>query len=215
MGELFVEWCRRRDSNSQQLSPLPPQDSVSTNFHHDGFLSLNFSEAGLPSQTDSNLLRKTSSIPPKITLKVFICFPPGTTGWLNQIRNGGQSGTMAAPPQEQRAGLQHTSRLAGHFRNRPGQREKNKVAMAAVARDKSWALPLAPNRSFERCCQTRHPYRHLTLEGSRSSCPGPQDLDGQTSSSRLHSWLVAPRLNMYRLPLYWSALRDGAKSLRL
>jgi hypothetical protein len=26
----YVEWCRRRDSNSHDRGPLPPQDSVST-----------------------------------------------------------------------------------------------------------------------------------------------------------------------------------------
>ena len=29
-----VEWCGRRDLNPHGFCPLPPQDSVSTNFHH-------------------------------------------------------------------------------------------------------------------------------------------------------------------------------------
>ena len=31
-------WCRRRDSNSHSLRPLPPQDSVSTNSTTTAFL---------------------------------------------------------------------------------------------------------------------------------------------------------------------------------
>jgi hypothetical protein len=33
---IFLKWCRRRDLNPHGRSPLPPQDSVSTRFHHFG-----------------------------------------------------------------------------------------------------------------------------------------------------------------------------------
>ena len=32
----FCQWCRRRDLNPNGHNPLPPQDSVSTRFHHFG-----------------------------------------------------------------------------------------------------------------------------------------------------------------------------------
>ena len=31
-----IKWCRRRDSNPHTRKALPPQDSVSTKFHHFG-----------------------------------------------------------------------------------------------------------------------------------------------------------------------------------
>ncbi len=33
-------WCRRRDLNPHGRNPLPPQDSVSTSFHHFGIMNL-------------------------------------------------------------------------------------------------------------------------------------------------------------------------------
>lgn len=33
----FLCWCRQRDLNSHSLRPLPPQDSVSTNFTMSAF----------------------------------------------------------------------------------------------------------------------------------------------------------------------------------
>ena len=37
---LILLWCRRRDLNPHGRSPLPPQDSVSTRFHHFGTINL-------------------------------------------------------------------------------------------------------------------------------------------------------------------------------
>lgn len=39
---VFACWCRQRDLNSHSLRPLPPQDSVSTNFTMSAFEKLLF-----------------------------------------------------------------------------------------------------------------------------------------------------------------------------
>ncbi len=47
---LSYKWCRRRDSNSHDRGPLPPQDSVSTNSTTSA-ISINYFCAGLGSAT--------------------------------------------------------------------------------------------------------------------------------------------------------------------
>ena len=42
---VFVYWYRQRDLNSHSLRPLPPQDSVSTNFTMSAFEQLLFTAA--------------------------------------------------------------------------------------------------------------------------------------------------------------------------
>jgi hypothetical protein len=43
-GDNLIKWCRSRDLNPDERNSLPPQDSVSTNFHHFGILYVISSE---------------------------------------------------------------------------------------------------------------------------------------------------------------------------